>query len=101
MKSFGTIAAGICLAFGVAACVPAAPPYPGEPVPVPDGGVNQCGALDLQYLVGAPAQELDAMRFNKPVRVIRPGMAVTMDFNPERLNFEVDRSGRIARVTCG
>ncbi|MEZ5753825.1 MAG: I78 family peptidase inhibitor [Paracoccaceae bacterium] len=63
--------------------------------------MNQCGALDLQYLLGAPARDLEAMRFNKPVRVIRPGMAVTMDYNPDRLNFEVDRAGRIARVTCG
>jgi hypothetical protein len=51
--------------------------------------------------VGAPARDLDAIRFNKPVRVIYPGTAVTMDYSADRLNFEVDRSGRISRVSCG
>ena len=88
-------------ALGLAACVPAEP-YPGQPYPDPvGGGVNQCGALDLQFLVGGPASALDTMRFNKPVRVIYPGTAVTMDYNAERLNFEVDRAGRISRVSCG
>jgi hypothetical protein len=83
-----------------AACVPVSDPYPGDPGPVQDS-VNQCGALDLQYLVGAPASELDRMRFNKPVRVIYPDTAVTMDYSADRLNFEVDRTGRITRVNCG
>lgn len=87
----------LMLAVGVAGCVPAGPPQAVGPA----AGVNQCGALDLQFLIGAPAAELDTIRFNKPVRVIRPGTAVTMDYNPDRLNFEVGRSGRISRVTCG
>ncbi|WP_254216473.1 I78 family peptidase inhibitor [Tabrizicola sp. TH137] len=101
MKAFRTAAAGLMLVLGTAACVPSSPPYAGDPGPVSGGGVNACGALDLQYLVGAPARDLEAIQFNKPVRVIYPGSAVTMDFNPERLNFEVDRAGRVARVTCG
>jgi hypothetical protein len=35
------------------------------------------------------------------VRVIYPDTAVTMDYNADRLNFEVDRTGRITRVNCG
>ncbi|MES2844286.1 MAG: I78 family peptidase inhibitor [Pseudomonadota bacterium] len=82
------------------ACVPVEPlPGPG-PVP-PQDGVNACGALDLQYLVGQPASVLETMRFSQPVRVIRPGMAVTMDYSAARLNFSVDRSGYISRVYCG
>jgi hypothetical protein len=80
------------------ACVPVEP-LPG-PVP-PQDGVNACGALDLQYLVGQPASVLETMRFSQPVRVIRPGMAVTMDYSAARLNFAVDRSGYISRVYCG
>jgi hypothetical protein len=34
-------------------------------------------------------------------RVIRPGMAVTMDADPLRLNIEVDDTGRIRRMVCG
>jgi hypothetical protein len=35
------------------------------------------------------------------VRVIYPDTAVTMDYSADRLNFEVDRTGRITRVNCG
>lgn len=97
MHSVAKMAAGLGLALAVTACVPVEAPDPG---PAP-GPVNQCGALDLQYLVGAPAAQLDTIRFNKPVRVIYPDTAVTMDYNPDRLNFEIDRTGRIARVICG
>ena len=100
MRQIAKMMAGLGLALVTAACVPATEPFPGDPGPVP-GGVNQCGALDLQYLVGAPASDLDRMRFNKPVRVIYPDTAVTMDYSADRLNFEVDRTGRITRVNCG
>ena len=101
MMAFRTAAAGLVLVLGAAACVPVSPPYAGDPGPVPGGGVNACGALDLQFLVGGPASARNSMRFNKPVRVIYPDTAVTMDYNADRLNFEVDRSGRISRVSCG
>lgn len=101
MRAFGSLAAGMVLVLAAAACVPVSPPYAGDPDPFPGNAVNACGALDLQYLVGAPARDLDAIQFNKPVRVIYPDTAVTMDYNADRLNFEVNRSGRIARVTCG
>ena len=94
MTGFGKVAAGLVLVLAGAACVPV------DATP-PDEGLNACGAMDLQFLVGSPARDLEAMRFNKPVRVIYPDMAVTMDFNAERLNFDVDRAGRITRVSCG
>lgn len=100
MQKLARVVAGLGFALAAAACVPVSEPFPGDPGPVP-GGVNQCGALDLQYLVGAPASDLDRMRFNKPVRVIYPDTAVTMDYSADRLNFEVDRTGRITRVNCG
>jgi hypothetical protein len=28
-------------------------------------------------------------------------MAVTMDYNPTRLNIEIDESGNIFRISCG
>ena len=35
------------------------------------------------------------------VRVLRPGQATTMEFNGERLNLEVDATGRIVAARCG
>lgn len=90
--------AGLVLIGGLGACVPAGTGDPYAPVP---SGVNQCGALDLQYLVGGSVRELDAMRFNKPVRVLYPDTPVTMDYSADRLNFQIDRMGRIVRVSCG
>lgn len=60
-----------------------------------------CGAADLQDLVGQPATRLQTMRFAGPVRIIRPDMAVTMDFVAERLNIYIDAAEMIAAVRCG
>lgn len=62
---------------------------------------DACGAGELQYLVGKPGVVLDGMRFSQPVRVIGYGMAVTMDYNPARLNILLDRLDVIERVSCG
>jgi hypothetical protein len=35
------------------------------------------------------------------VRVIRPGQAVTMDYSAQRLNVELDKADRVARLSCG
>jgi hypothetical protein len=73
-----------------------------EPVPLPPANnLASCGADDLQYLVGRPGVVLDGMRFSQDVRVIQFGMAVTMDYNPTRLNIWLDRRDVIERVTCG
>ncbi len=60
-----------------------------------------CGADELQDLVGQPATRLETMRFGTEVRVIHPGMAVTMDYSAGRLNIDVDAAGSIVRVYCG
>jgi Peptidase inhibitor I78 family len=73
-----------------------------EPVPMPPpDNLASCGADDLQYLVGRPGVVLDGMRFSQDVRVIQYGMAVTMDYDPNRLNIWLDRRDVIERVTCG
>lgn len=62
---------------------------------------DACGASGLQGLVGQPASVLASMTFAMPVRVIRPGMPVTTDYIPARLNIALDEAGKIRRVTCG
>jgi Peptidase inhibitor I78 family len=72
-----------------------------EPVPPPVEPVQACGADELQYLVGKPGVVLDGMRFSQELRVIQPGMAVTMDFKSDRLNIWLDERDVIIRVVCG
>jgi hypothetical protein len=84
----------------MAGCVPAQS-EPVVVVPPPQEGPDACGAADLQYLLGAPDTVLETMRFANPVRVISPGMAVSMDYNPARLNIGLDRYRMIMRLSCG
>jgi hypothetical protein len=90
----------MCLAFlMLAACQPKVDPrYLGPPEQAP--GVDACGAAELQDMVGEPKAILAVMKFAVPVRVIEPGMAVTADFVANRLNFEIDEGGNIARISC-
>jgi hypothetical protein len=83
------------LASVLAACTPVDATPPSRPA------AGDCGAAALQPLVGQPASVLQTMRFSGPVRIIRPGQAVTMDYNAARLNIHVDTDEVIARVSCG
>lgn len=78
------------------ACVDPAPVPPVDPEPIDD-----CRASALQGLVGQKATVLRTMRFGTTVRIIQPGMAVTMDFIPDRLNIWIAEGGVIESVTCG
>lgn len=94
MKSYALFA----LALVVTACVP---PEPGPQYPVDPLPLDACGAADLQDLVGQRAKVLETMRFGQTTRIIRPGMAVTMDFVANRLNIWIAEGDVIERVTCG
>ena len=87
----------LCLAMGLAACQMESP----VDAPMAPPAEDACGASGLQALVGQPATVLETMRFAQPIRVITPDMAVTMDFNAERLNIEIDEAKLISRVACG
>lgn len=65
-----------------------------------DSQNNQCGAPKFQTLIGQPASVLDTLHFSMPMRHITPNTAVTMDFNPQRLNIESNESGVISRIYC-
>ena len=74
--------------FGLVGCVPEPPQ-------------DMCGAGGLQTLLGQDRSVLSTMRFAVPIRIIEFNQAVTMDFNPNRLNILLDRAGVISRVWCG
>lgn len=84
-----TLCGALCLA--LAACV--APPYPPGP--------NACGADGMQHLLGKDRGALAAMTLPAGTRVITPGMAVTEEYSPARLNIDLDARGRITGVWCG
>jgi hypothetical protein len=86
------------LPLALIACVEAAPPNPSPVDPLPPA--NACGADALQDLVGQTAKRLETMRFGQEVRILRPGMAVTADYVPTRLNIEIDAAETIVRVSC-
>jgi hypothetical protein len=74
----------------------------GPPTPPP----GKCVADGLGGFTGkthTDAVEKDALRLSgsKSARWISPGMAVTMDFREDRLNFELDAQGKIVRAFCG
>lgn len=85
---------------GLAACTaPVTPPAPGPAVPA--AAEDTCGASGRDALIGQPATALERVYILGPVRIIRPGDAVTMDYMESRINFELDQVDRITRVFCG
>ena len=64
-----------------------------------DLGPDTCGA-DV-FPVGISIEDAGSVEAGGPVRVIRPGQAVTQDYNPSRLNLVVDSSGVLSDAYCG
>ncbi len=62
---------------------------------------NECGAAGYQNLIGQSADIFASMTFPAPMRIIKPGMAVTMDYSPNRLNVDLDARNQIVRFWCG
>lgn len=89
----------------VAACAQQQPP--GRPAlnPPPSSG-GACDAAPAQFAVGqaqtAPLVEEVRQRSGAYIaRVLRPGQAVTLEFNAERVNVVVDAGNKVTAVRCG
>jgi hypothetical protein len=83
------------------ACAQPFPPPVAPPAVSPPQTEDSCNAAQYSGLVGQDATALERELIMGPVRVIRPGMAVTMDFSPTRINFAIDEANRISGITCG
>lgn len=84
--------APLCL---LAACVESQPPAePPATMPV------TCPADEFKGLVGQSESVLRNMMLPAGTRVIGPRDPVTMDFRPDRMNFEIGVDGRIAKIGC-
>ena len=68
--------------------------------PAPPPNFKTCAAAAAYYkgLVGGPLEHTVGFI---PNRVVLPNSAVTMDFNPLRLNVYIDNADRIKDARCG
>ena len=100
------------LALVLAACssgpsevTPTTPPAPRPVAPPPAPATparDQCGAADLQGLVGKSRTEIPIPIDPTKQRVACTTCPVTMDFSPRRLNFFFDAAtGVIKEIRCG
>ncbi|TWC64090.1 I78 family peptidase inhibitor [Herbaspirillum sp. SJZ099] len=77
-----------------------------EPKPHDADSSAGCDAAKVDYLIGQNVSgyiERQAMQESgaSDVRVLRPGDAATMDFNPARLNIHTDPGKVIIKLACG
>lgn len=108
-----TMAAAVLV---LAACAPQAPaedarsPAAPDPRPAPPSAADleSCNGADYADAVGkflvageAGPGEINVDELPEPHRIMKPGMAYTMEFNPNRLILEVSGTGRIQTVRCG
>lgn len=96
----GLALAGALLA--TAGCTAEGPsPEPLPPTPPTEG----CRAEQLGGYVGSKATDeviatLQQWRGENPIRVLKPGSAMTMDYRPNRLNVYLDDAGVIREFKC-
>lgn len=81
----------------LSACATTEPDLPVLPSPEAD----TCNVRQYAALIGQDATALEKVLILGQVRVIRPGMAVTQDYRPERVNFYIAANNRITRIVCG
>lgn len=68
--------------------------------PAPNPDVFKDASCDFEDWVGKALDEAAIKAEGRPHRILKPGDAVTMDHNPERINVEHE-NGAVTRVWCG
>jgi len=68
--------------------------------PPPMDLTPRCGADQLKGLIGQDSAILREIELPENLRVVHPGMMLTQDYQPARLNIAVDKDGIINRVWC-
>lgn len=104
------LGAFVAVALALAACASEPSPPPASPRPQPPPAApeppppppDQCGAAEAQKYVGRPRTEIPVPVLPALQRVACTTCAVTLDFNPRRLNFFFDaETGVVKEVRCG
>ena len=85
----------------VATPAPATPPAAPPTTAMPSETETPCGAED--YASGLFGADIATVTLPRDLdhRIVRPGLAVTDDLVPERLNIHVDEDGTVLRLSCG
>ena len=101
----------VCCAAMASACsvLPEPSPAPGSgsaTAPVKPRPMQKCDQAGAQWALGKTNTEYNINEARKRAgahmaRVLRPGQPTTREFNVERLNLEVDATGRIIKAFCG
>jgi len=95
MRFWGIVALAILAGCGPAETVSGAPPRAQE------AGPDSCNAESYADLVGGPLDAFDQSGISDPVRIIPPGGIVTTEYNPLRLNVDLNGRSQIVRFWCG
>ncbi|PSM12967.1 I78 family peptidase inhibitor [Stenotrophomonas maltophilia] len=91
----------------LAACSHAGSSTAHETTPPPAAdGPHECQPDKLEAFTGKTADEATVKQLvsasgARNARVVKPGMAVTMDFRQDRVTVQVDAQNRIERASCG
>ena len=69
-------------------------------------GAEACNATRLAHLVGRMPDEATLEKARQQanaerVRVVAPGMVVTLEYDAQRLTLYTDEQGRIKLISCG
>ena len=96
-------ALALTVALAASACAPmmsapvaASPPPPAGPCNADAAGWAIGRAVD-QELINRVIHDTGS----RTARVVEPGQAVTMDYNPERVSIHVNERGAINSIHCG
>jgi hypothetical protein len=71
-----------------------------------EADAGECDVEAAEYVVGEPysvelGEEAREAAGAARLRAIPPGMMVTLEFDPKRLQIELDEQNRVVRVSCG
>jgi hypothetical protein len=77
-----------------------------QPAPAPPVTAATCDDSQAQWAIGKKPTEADIEQARKDsgaetVRALKPGQAVTMEFNASRLNLDLDDTGVVTAIRCG
>ncbi|WP_241209799.1 hypothetical protein [Brevundimonas fluminis] len=86
----------------VASAIPVDDLTPASAAEIPGAGRDQCGAHELQWLIGKDRSEIPVPVNPYARRVTCTTCAVTEDWSPTRLNIFFDQeTNKVETVRCG